>query len=269
LVLTAPACATRDLAWLRTAAAAQSAANPAAWASVTDVTGTLALVSVMGPRSRDLLAGLTDADLSDAAFPFGESREIDLGLGFVRATRITYVGELGWELLVPWELAEHVWDTVREAGARPCGYYALNSLRLEKAYRSWGHDITAGDTPLEAGLGFCVDWGKEFRGKAALAAQRAAGVERRLVQFVLADPEPLLLHDEPVWRDGELVGHIVSAGYGHSLGGAVGLGYVSAPVGTPRDWFTGDYEIEVACQRYAAHGSLRPAYDPGSERIRG
>ncbi len=270
LVLTAPATHERDLDWLRRATA------DAERATVADVSGTLAMICVMGPESRRLLQDLTDADLSGEAFPFGSSRMIDLGLGFVRATRITYVGELGWELLVPSDIAVHVWDTLLTAGTpvglRPAGYYALNSLRMEKAYRSWGHDISAGDTPLEAGLGFAVAWDKPggFRGREALLRQKEAGVGRRLVQFALEDPEPLLLHDEPIYRDGVLLGTIASAAYGHTLGRAVGLGYVKGPEpGLPRSWFeTGSYEIEVASRRWPARASISPMYDPKSERPR-
>ena len=157
------------------------------------------MIPVMGPNARRLLQSLTDADLSAEAFPFGTSREIDLGCGFVRATRITYVGELGWELLIPADLAVHVYDTIAEAGQeyglRPAGYHALDSLRMEKAYRSWGHDISAGDTPLEAGLGFAVAWDKPggFTGRDALLRQKEAGVGRRLVQFALRRPRRLRL----------------------------------------------------------------------------
>jgi 4-methylaminobutanoate oxidase (formaldehyde-forming) len=268
LVLTAPASAYRDLDWLRRALPATGTAT------VADISGTMAMIAVMGPEARRFLQPLTDADLSHAAFPFGTSREIDLGLGFVRATRITYVGELGWELLVPHDIAVHVWDTLREAGAsiglRPAGYHALNSLRMEKAYRGWGHDISGGDTPLEAGLGFAVAWDKDggFVGRDALLRQKETGVRRRLVQLALEDPGPMLLHDEPIYRDGVLVGRVSSTAYGHTLGRSVALGYVTAEEpGLPRSWYeTGRYEIELACERYAARASLQPMYDPKSER---
>jgi 4-methylaminobutanoate oxidase (formaldehyde-forming) len=234
------------------------------------------MIPVMGPNARRLLQSITDADLSAEAFPFGASREIDLGCGFVRATRITYVGELGWELLIPADLAVHVYDTIaaagQEHGLRPAGYHALDSLRMEKAYRSWGHDISAGDTPLEAGLGFAVAWDKPggFTGRDALLRQKEAGVRRRLVQFGLRDPDAFAYHDEPVYRDGVLAGRVSSAAYGHSLGGTVALGYVTAPEpGTPPSWYTaGEYEIEIAGQRVPADASLRPRYDPRSERPR-
>ncbi len=270
LVLSGPATITRDRDWL------ERHIGPDEFATVTDISGTMAMIPVMGPNSRPLLQTLTDADLSPEAFPFGTSREIDLGCGFVRATRITYVGELGWELLIPADLAVHIYDAVVTAaaglGLRHAGYHALDSLRMEKGYRSWGHDVSSGDTPLEAGLGFAVAWDKPggFIGRGALSKQKEQGVRRRLLQFALADPDALAYHDEPVYRDGIRVGHLTSAAYGHTLGRTVGLGYVLAPAaGTERSWFTaGSYEIEIAGERIPAQASLRPFYDPTSERTR-
>ncbi|RZU30437.1 GcvT family protein [Blastococcus saxobsidens] len=267
LVLSGPATVNRDLAHLR------RHIGPEDCCTVADVSGTMAMLAVMGPDARRLLQPLTDADLSADAFPFGRSAEIDLGLGFVRATRVTFVGELGWELLIPADIARHIWDTVadggRDLGLRPVGYHAMNSLRLEKAYRSWGHDISSGDNLLEAGLGFTAKWDKlgGFIGREALLAAKDAGVSRRLVQFVLEDPEPLLVHDEPIYRDGRLVGRVASAQYGHTLGGAVALGWVTAPGPETPGWFeTGSYTIEVADRRVPARTSVRPMYDPKSER---
>ena len=267
LVLSGPATVNRDLARLRRAIADDE------FCTVADVSGTMAMIAVMGPESRRLLQPLTDVDLSDVAFPFGTSSEIDLGLGYVRATRVTYVGELGWELLAPADMAHHVWKTLRSAGkplgVKPVGYHAMNSLRLEKGYRSWGHDISSADDPIQAGLSFTVKWDKPggFNGREALEKIKGQGVNRRLVQFVLSDPSRHLFHDEPIYRDGELVGRVASAQYGHTLGGAVALGWVTAPEVVPRPWFeTGDYTIEVAGERVAARSSLRPLYDPKSER---
>jgi len=240
-----------------------------------NVTSSMGVLSIMGPKARDLMQSLTPADMSHASFPFAASREIELGYAMVRASRITFVGELGWELYVPSEFMQHVYDRIIEAGdavgLMHAGYHALNSLRLEKAYRHWSHDITDEDSPLEAGLGFVIRFDKPggFIGCEALLAQKEQGVARHLVQLKLNDPEPLIYHNEPIWRGDEIVGHITSAAFGHTLGGAVGLGYVSAEPGAPADAVLGDaYEVEVACERYAADVSLRPLYDPDNAKIR-
>ena len=206
-------------------------------------------------------------------FAFGASREIDLGLGFVEPTRITYVGELGMGVVDP---PRHRRTRLRRGDrgrcARPVGYHALNSLRLEKGYRSWGHDVSSGDSPLEAGLGFAVAFDKPcgFVGRDAVISQRERGIGRRLVQFALADPEPLLLHGEPIIRDGICVGALTSAMYGHTIGASIGMGYVVAPSpDVPRGWFEeGRYSIEVAGVPVTAVASLRALYDPTSERTR-
>jgi glycine cleavage system T protein len=269
LIVTSAGSQTRDFHWLK------SHIPAGAGAVATDVTSGLAVLAVMGPGARDLLASLTPADLSNAAFPFATSREIELGYGRVRASRITYVGELGWELYVPTEFAPHIYETLVEGGAqfglRHVGMHAVNSLRTEKAYRHWGHDISNEETPLEAGLGFAVAWDKPggFIGRDALLRQRETGVRQRLVQFLLDDPEPLLYHNEPVYRDGAIAGYITSGMYGHALGAAVGLGYVSGAERVDADFIAaGRYEIEVAGVRYAARASLKPLYDPAGARIR-
>ncbi len=267
LVVTAVATQARDMDWL-------SRHLPAdAHVTVTDVTSGLAVFGVMGPRARDLLQPLTDADLSNEAFPFGAAREIDLGYARVTALRLTYVGELGWELYVPTEFAAHVYEAIVGAGTdhglTHAGYHAMNSLRLEKAFRHWGHDITDEDTPLEAGLSFAVAWDKPggFIGREALEAQRAAGFGKRLVQFKLDDPEPLLYHDEPILRDGEVVGHTTSGMYGHTVGAAVGMGYVTTPVDLPRaEVLDAAFELQVNGERVPATASFRAFYDPGAER---
>jgi len=242
---------------------------------LTNVTSGMGVISIMGPRARDLLQSLTPADLSHASFPFATSREIEMGFGHVRASRITFVGELGWELYIPTELMQHVYDLIAAAGESyrlvHAGYHALNSLRLEKAYRHWSHDITDEDTPLEAGLGFVVKFDKPggFIGREALMGQQEQGLSRHLVQLRLKDPEPLIYHNEPIWRDGEIVGHITSGAYGHTLGGAIGLGYVAGEPGLAAESvLEASYEVEVACERVAAEVSLRPLYDPENARIR-
>jgi 4-methylaminobutanoate oxidase (formaldehyde-forming) len=242
-----------------------------------DVSNAYAVLGVMGPRSRELLSSLTDGDLSNDAFPFGTSREIDLGYAYVRASRMTYVGELGWELWIPADVALHAYDTVVEAGGafglRHAGFHAMDTLRMEKAYRSWGHDMGETDTSLEAGLGFTHDYDKAggFIGRDAALRQREQGLRRRLVVFALEDPGPLLAHNEPIWRDGVLCGWVTSGAYGHTLGRSIGMGYVADPGGgvvTP-DWvISGRYELEIANERVPARASLRAPYDPANDRIR-
>lgn len=267
LILDAAALQNRTGPWL------QRQIQTAEFATLTDVTSAYTMLGVMGPQARALLSQVTSADLSNAAFPFATSREIEVGYAMVRATRLTYVGELGWELLAPTEFALGVYEALLEAGRafdlKLAGFHALNSLRQEKGYRHWGHDIGDEDTPLEAGLGFAVKLNKPaFNGRERLLAQQAAGVTRRLVQFALEDPAPLLYHNEPIWRDGEMVGHITSAMYGHTVGAAVGMGYVrhSEPV-TAAFIDAGRYEIEVATQRVPARACLQSFYDPRSLRV--
>lgn len=242
---------------------------------LTNVTSGMGVISIMGPKARDLLQSLTPDDMSHKGFPFATSREIELGYGYVRASRITFVGELGWELYIPTEFMQDTYDRIVAAGAEwglvHAGYHALNSLRTEKAYRHWSHDITDEDSPLEAGLDFVVKWDKAggFVGREALLEQREKGLSRHLLQLRLKDPEPLIYHNEPIWRDGTLVGHITSGAYGHTLGGAVGLGYVRATPGdAPEAVLDGHYEVEVACEKITAEVSLRPLYDPENAKIR-
>jgi 4-methylaminobutanoate oxidase (formaldehyde-forming) len=249
---------------------------PDAHAFVTDVTSGYNIINVQGPRSRQLVSRLTTADMSNGAFPYLTMQEIDLGYALVKALRITYVGELGWELYVPTEFTLHVFDLLMEAGQdvglRLAGFQALNTLRIEKAYRDYGYDIDNTDTPLEVGLGFAVDLTKPggFIGRDALLRQKETGIpEHRLVQFLLQDPGPLLYGGEPIYRDGELAGYLRSGGYGHTLGGAVGLGSLENVGGVTADFVRGgSYELEVAGVRYPARASLRPLYDPHGERIR-
>ena len=243
--------------------------------TVTDVTSGYAVLGVFGPRARDIVAPLTDADLSNEAFPFGTLQEIDLAYARAIAVRRTYMGELGWELYVPTEFALGAFDALWESGAPnglvAAGYHAMNSLRMEKAYRHWGDDIGDEDTPLEAGLSWGVAFDKPggFIGHDALVTQRHAGLTRRLVQFRLDDPGPLLYHDEPVFRDGQLVGRITSGMYGHTVGAALGMSYVDCEPGTPRAQVVeGAFEVDVNGVLVPATASYRPFYDPDSLRIR-
>jgi len=271
LIVTGTAQATRDLDWIT------RHIEESAHAAVVDVTAAWAMLGVMGPRSRELLSRLTNADLSNAAFPFATSREIDLASAVVRATRITYVGELGFELYVPVECAIAVYDAIvsagRDLGLVHAGYYALESLRMEKAYRAWGRDVTPDDTPFEAGLDFAVrlERATPFLGREALMAQREHGVRKKLVIFTLDDPDALPLGDEPILRDGAPVGVTTSAAFGHTLGRAVTMGYVKQADGiVDRAWIdAGRYAIEIAGVRAPATVHHRPPYDPTGARVRG
>ena len=270
LLVTGSAQATRDLSYI------ERRIPPERRCAIVDVTGAYAVLAVMGPRSRELLSRLSTADLGNAAFPFGSSREIDLGYATVRATRLTYVGELGWELYVPVEQAasayEALCDAGREIGLRDAGYYALDSLRLEKGYRAWGRELTPDDTPLEAGLGFAVKLatGVPFTGRAALERQRAAGLKRRLAVLTLADPDVTLWGGELIVRDGKPAGYLTSAGYGHTLRRAVGMGYVVNDEGLADDAFIlgGRYQLDVAGTLADASIQLRAPYDPAAVRPR-
>jgi 4-methylaminobutanoate oxidase (formaldehyde-forming) len=245
--------------------------------TVTDVTSAWAVYGVMGPRSRELLGALSGADLSDAAFPFGTSRPIDLGYSTVRATRITYVGELGWELYVPAEFAASVYADLMAAGAAlgavNAGYYAIESLRLEKGYRAFGRELTPDYNPVEAGLLFACKLRTDtaFLGREAVEKARAAGPRRRLASIVLADPDVLMWGSELILRDGEPVGQVTSAAWGETMGAAVGLGYVRDPSGAPvgASYFcTGRFEVNVAGQLVPATAGLRAPYDPAGTRVR-
>jgi 4-methylaminobutanoate oxidase (formaldehyde-forming) len=247
-----------------------------AHASITDVTSAYGQLNVQGPNSRALLQKLTSADLSNEAFPFRTAREIDIGFARALCIRITYLGELGYELYVPAEQATHVYDRIVEAGREfglvHAGLKALGSLRMEKGYRDYGHDIDNTDVPYEVGLGFALDLGKPggFIGKEAVLAQKAKGpLTRRLVQVLLKDPEPLMFHAEVVRRDGVPVGYVRAASYGHTLGGAVGLAMIEPRVPVDAAYLgSGRWEVDVAGKLYPAVVSLRPLYDPEMKRIR-
>jgi glycine cleavage system aminomethyltransferase T/glycine/D-amino acid oxidase-like deaminating enzyme len=245
-------------------------------AFVADVTSGYAQLNVQGPRSRQVLQAVTSADLGNAAFPFRAAREIDLGFARVLCIRITYLGELGYELYIPTEQAVHVYDRIAEAGAahglRLAGLKALASLRMEKAYRDYGHDIDNTDTVLEAGLGFAVDLKKPggFLGKEAVIAQKTGGsLRKRLVQLLVKDPDPQLFHAEVVTRNGVAAGYVRAASYGHTLGGAVGLVMIEAKEPVTQPYLDdGTWEVDIAGTRYPVKLSLRPLLDPENAKIK-
>jgi glycine cleavage system T protein len=256
----------RDLAWLRKHLADE-------FVVITDATAAESVLCVMGPSARDLIQKVSPNDFSNEANPFGTFQEIEIGMGLARAHRVTYVGELGWELYVSTDQAAHVFEAIEDAGRnlglKLCGLHTLDSCRIEKAFRHFGHDITDEDHVLEAGLGFAVKTGKgDFLGRDAVLCKKEAGLRRRLVQFRLADPEPLLFHNEAIVRDGRIVGTVTSGNYGHHLGGAIGLGYVPCEGDSEADVLESAYEIEIAGERFPAEASLKPMYDPKAERIR-
>ena len=257
----------RDLAWLRKNLTSDE------FVVITDVTAGEAVLCVMGPKSRDLMQKVSPNDFSNAGHPFATAREIEVGMGIARAHRVTYVGELGWELYVSSDQAAHVFEALEEAGAdvglKLCGLHTLDSCRIEKAFRHFGHDITDEDHVLEAGLGFAVRLNKsDFIGREAVLRKQEAGLKRRMLQFKLNDPQPLLFHNEAIVRDGKIVSIVTSGNYGHHLGGAIGLGYVPCEGQSEVDVLGSKYEIEIAGTRVSATASIAPMYDPKSERVR-
>lgn len=254
----------RDLAWLRRHLGD-------AFAVVTDVTAAEAVLCLMGPRARDILARVSPDALDNVAFPFATARGIEIGMGLARAHRISYVGELGWELYVASDQAAHVFEALLAAAPEItlCGLHALDSCRIEKAFRHFGHDITDEDHVLEAGLGFAVKPGKgDFIGRDAVLRKREAGLERRMVQFLLHDPAAMVYHNEPILRDGRIVGIVTSGNYGHHLGGAVAMGYVPCPGESAEALLASTYAIDVAGRHVPATASLKPLYDPTAARTR-
>lgn len=244
-------------------------------ARLTDVTESFGTLSLMGPKSRDVLAAVTDAEMSNAAFPFGHVREITIAGCTVRALRVTYVGELGWELHIPIEAIGEVFDALMAAGAphgiRPVGYRAIESLRLEKGYRAWGADITPNDTPFEAGLGWAVKLRKntDFMGRRALETINGSPLKKRLAGFTVDDPDTVLLGRETILRNGEPVGYLSSGGYGYTLDKSIGYGYVRNEDGVSDDFLaSGDYELVVAMERTPARICLEPLYDAAGVKVK-
>lgn len=256
----------RDLAWLRRHVGED-------FAIITDMTASESVMCIMGPRARDLMQSVSPNDFSNGAFPYGSAQEIEIGMGLARAHRVTYVGELGWEIYAPTDQTAHVFEALEEAGSdvglKLCGLHTLDSCRIEKAFRHFGHDITDEDHVLEAGLGFAVKTDKgDFLGRDAVLRKKEAGLKRRLVQFKLDDPQPSLFHNEALVRDGKIVSIVTSGNYGHHLGGAIGMGYVPCEGQTADELLSSTYEIEIAGRRVSATASLKPMYDPKADRVR-
>jgi 4-methylaminobutanoate oxidase (formaldehyde-forming) len=267
-IVTAGATTVRDFDWI------QRHTPKDAHAVLTDVTWSYSMLGVMGPKARDLLSKITDADLSNEAFPFATARDIYIGYASAFAIRMSFVGELGWELYIPTPFAQGIFDALMEAGeefnVKPCGLHAVDSLRMEKGFRHWSGDITPDDTPFEAGLGFAVKLDKDdFIGKSALLKQRQEGIKRKLVIFTIDDPEPLIYHDEPVYCNGEIVGENTHGSYSHVTDHAIGMVYLSNDDGITDEWIMGNkYEIEVEDKKYPITIHLQAPYDPAGESIK-
>jgi glycine cleavage system T protein len=241
--------------------------------AIVDVTSGEGVLAVMGPNARKLMQMVSPNDFSNAVNPFGTAQTIELGMGVARVHRVTYVGELGWEIYVASDMAGHAFETLFEAGhdlgLKLCGMHMMDSCRIEKGYRHFGHDISCEDHVLEAGLGFAVKTDKpDFIGREAVLAKKEAGLSLRMVQFRLHDPAPLIYHNEPILRDGEIVGHVSSGSYGHTIGSSIALGYVPCKGETVADLLASSYEIEIAGQRFKAEASTQPFYDPKSVRVK-
>jgi len=274
LIVTPAATIRRELSWLKRHIPED------AHCFAVDMTVSEAVIAVMGPKSRDILQPLIDQSLGNDDFAFGTAQHIHIAQAMARAHRVSYVGELGWEIYVSSEMAEHVFDAIYRSGEahnmRLCGMHVLDSCRIEKAFRHFGHDISDEDHVLEAGLGFAVKLDKpasrfgDFIGRDAVQSKKQNGLEKRLVQFRLTDPELLLYHNEPILRDGKIVGYLTSGNYGHHLGGAIGLGYVPCQKEeSAADMLSSTYQIDVAGRIINAEASLKPLYDPSSERTKG
>ena len=268
-VITSPATRRKDYYWLKNNIGAGLDC------SVVDVSMDRAVLSVMGPNSRELIQSLSEDDWSNSAFPFATAKTARIGSIVVVAQRITYVGELGWELYCHKTDVVALYRTLTQRsaafGLRLCGYHALNSCRIEKGYRSWGHDINDLDTPAEAGLMFAFAPDKEVEciGHAAVLAQQERGIARRIMSFALDDAEPMLYHNEPIYRDGVVAGHVTSGGYGYSLGCSVALGLVNFALGTSiADLRASSYQVEIAGTLFNARSSIRPMYDPKGMRVK-
>ena len=268
LVVTSAASQTRDWSWLTRAAKERSL-------TIEDVTDDFSVIGVMGPQARDTLQPVVSADLSNKNFPFGNFKKIELAGIECLALRMSYVGELGWEIYVPITSSLNVFDEIMRSGTDYgiclAGYHAMNSLRLESGYRHWGHDITAADNPLEAGLGFAVAWDKPcgFIGRDALIAQRDEERVKRLIQFRIEDQEIFSYHDDPFFRDGELVGTTTGGMWSYTEDKCLTMGYVNNKDGVSKSWIeSGNWEIEIATHRLDVTPSIKSFYDPNKEKIR-
>ncbi len=267
-IVSSTAQAVRDFDWINRHLPSGSEAI------LTDITSTLGVIGVMGPNTRAFLSQVCSADLGNEAFPFGSAQEIEIAGCRVRALRLTYVGELGWELHAPFDTIPIIYQALTDAADSvpwtPAGHYAINAMRLEKAYRAWGHELSTDDTPLEAGLTFAIDWETNFLGKTALLEKREVGLDKRLVSFVLEDSEPTLWGSEPILCEEKIVGYTTSGAFSPTLGRAVALGYVCLEKGRPmrrKDVLGVSFQIATNGQRYEAKPYLTSPYDPQRRKL--
>jgi len=266
LLVTPAATVIRDMSWLNRHKGDD-------FVVITDMTSAESVLCVMGPKARDVLGAVSPHDFSNANHPFGRATEIEMGLGLVRAHRVSYVGELGWELYMPTDQAAHMFETLMDAGAdhglKLVGLHAMDSLRIEKGFRHWGHDITDEDHVLEAGLGFAVKPDKgDFIGRDAVLRKKESGLANRMLQFQMEDPAAFVFHNEGIVRDGALVNMVTSGNYGHALGAGIAMGYVPCAGQSVEEVLASTYQIEIAGKRFAAKASLAPLYDPKSTRMK-
>ena len=267
-VITSAASQTRDWAWLRRACRGRDI-------EIADITDDWGVLGVMGPLSRSLLQSISNADLSNAHYPFGAIREIEIGTTICQALRMSYVGELGWEIYAPVDDLETLYFAITEAGKpfglRHAGFHAMNSLRLEAGFRHWGDDISDEDTPLEAGLGFAISWEKPggFIGREALLEQRNRPRVKRLIQFRVEDSELISYHDDPIFRDQTYVGRTTGGMWSHTQDRCVTMAYLTNPEGVDQAWLdSGVWEIEIGTRRRAVTPSIRSFYDPTNARVK-
>ncbi|MGC6537054.1 MAG: GcvT family protein [Candidatus Puniceispirillaceae bacterium] len=241
--------------------------------AIIDMTVSEAVIAVMGPKARHLLSAVSPHDFSNEAFAFGGVQEIEIGMGLARAHRVSYVGELGWEIYAPADQAGHIYEHISEIGAdfglRPCGMHVLDGCRMEKAFRHFGHDISDEDHIIDAGLGFAVAKDKtDFIGYDAVMQRRETGPQKRLLSFLAGDKSAMFYHNEPIYRDGKMAGYLTSGNYGHYLGGSVGMGYVDAAGQKPADILASSYQIQANGKMFDVTASLKPLYDPTHEKMK-
>ncbi len=274
-VVTGTGFATHDFDWIKRNIAAGAGSGVGADVRLTDITDTRSVLSLMGPASREILSRATNTDVTNLAFQFATMQNIQISGCDVMAIRITYVGELGFELHMAVADAPRVYDELFMHGAslglKNAGYRAIESLRLEKGYRSWGSEIGPDHTPLEAGLGWATKLSSDidFLGRVALNEQRETGVKKILAGFRVDHPDVVLLGRETIYRNGERVGWLTSGGYGYTVKASLGYGYVRNSQGVTRDYvLQGSYELEVANERVPAIVSLSAFYDPAMTRVR-